>query len=149
MMIRRCIGMMLAASVLILVASVSEAGPFFFRRAAMAPAYNAYPYGYVAPQYNPYAPFGPYTAQLPAYGVIPLPLATHQMLGLDRATEYTPSTNEMLYLPRARPSIYPAVPYEPALTKTVDKTRARFEITVPTPNAIVTFDGAKTSQTGL
>src|SRR5262245_17239622 len=92
MTIRRCIGMMLAASVLILVASVAEAGPFFFRRAAMAPAYNAYPYGYVAPQDHPYAPFGPYTAQLPAYGVIPLPLATHQMLGLDRATEYTPST---------------------------------------------------------
>ena len=45
---------------------------------------------------------------------------------------------------------YPAVPFgrSPA-EQQADLTRARFEITVPTADAIVLFDGVKMTQTGL
>jgi uncharacterized protein (TIGR03000 family) len=60
-----------------------------------------------------------------------------------------PTVDQIDYIPRARPNLYPAVPYEPTPTKAADKTRARFDFTVPVPNAIVLFDGSKTSQTGI
>ena len=55
-----------------------------------------------------------------------------------------------------RTSLYPAVPYDrtpkPPEPKVIDDDglrRVRFEITVPHADAIVTFDGAVTKQTGL
>jgi len=48
------------------------------------------------------------------------------------------------YVPRKRPSLYPAIPYtEPPASgrKEVDVRRARFEITVPTADTIIWFDG--------
>jgi uncharacterized protein (TIGR03000 family) len=92
-------------------------------------------------------------APLPAYGVMPLPLATYQMQGYDlygqpRSGESSGPGFETM--PRQRPSIYPAVPYDPTPEKSAtDRRRARFDIAVPTADAIVLFDGVKTKQTGL
>src|SRR5207247_1282936 len=52
--------------------------------------------------------------------------------------------------PRMRASLYPAVPFEKSSeTASADRRRVRFEITVPYADATVTFDGARTKQTGL
>jgi uncharacterized protein (TIGR03000 family) len=128
------------------------------RRTNIPPVYNAYPWGYVYPQFNPYI------APAPAYGVMPIPyygVGPQQGWGGGplpyrgfepnfRQAVPGPTTNDIDYIPRARPSLYPAVPYEPTPTKgAADKQRARFEFTVPVPNAVVLFDGVKTTQTGL
>jgi len=142
---------MLAASVFLVLLCAADVSAFG-RRTIMPPMYNVYPYGYVYPQFNPYMPGGGYVMPLPAYGVTPLPLATWQMLGYDYGIQKPPANtmNELDYVPRSRPSLYPAVPYEPTPTqRAADLKRARFEITVPTADAVVTFDGAKTTQKGL
>jgi uncharacterized protein (TIGR03000 family) len=143
MTIQRCMATLLAASVLFGLASSADA---FGRRTIMPPVYNVYPYGYVYPQFNPYV------APLPAYGILPQPLATYQMWGYDIGGPQTGGnpTDTLNYVPRSRPNVYPAVPYEPSpAEREADRNRARFEIKVPTKDAIVIFDGKKTTQTGL
>jgi len=140
---------MLAAIALFGVLGVSELGAFGPRRAAVIPApYYPYPYAYSAPFYNPYV------APLPAYGVIPLPLTTYQnFYGYDpyfgaRRPAEGPVGDPLDYVPRKRPTAYPAVPFGGPPEQT-DIRRARFEITVPFADAVVLFDGSKTTQTGL
>jgi len=153
MTFRRCIGTMLAASVSILLLCATDVSAFG-RRSMMAPnygyGYNPYGYGYAYPQFNPYMSSPGYGAMpLPGYGVTPLPLATLQMLGYDFVQKEA-DTPQLDYVPRKRPSLYPAVPYDPTpQERAADLKRAKFEITVPTADAIVLFDGAKTTQKGL
>jgi uncharacterized protein (TIGR03000 family) len=107
--------------------------------------YYSYPSTGYGDYYLPYE--NPYVAPLPGYAILPLPLASPNWrpergwIGFGRD-----STSDRG--PRSRPTLYPAVPYEPTPSAT-DRLRARFEIGVPYANALVTFDGAKTKQAGL
>lgn len=125
--------------------------PAYSGQASPAPAY---PHMAPVPAYPP--PIHPYTAPLPGYGILPPPLATYQMIyGFDpyaggrQTNAYANATDQLDYTPRKRPELYPAIPFGKGPASEVDVRRARFEIAVPTPNAIVLFDGAKTKQTGL
>jgi uncharacterized protein (TIGR03000 family) len=116
--------------------------------------------------YSAYCPPGfignPYIAPYPGYGIMPLPFATYRSLygeDLYSSKNATPPgtlpTFQMDYLPRVRGGLYPAVPYEKAPDTRPpggakdDVTRFRFEVTVPTADAVVLLNGAKTTQTGL
>lgn len=135
--------LLLAAGFLAVMASQADA---FWRRVGPTVGYSwgpAWSHGPAYPYYNPYV------MPLPAYGILPPPLATYDMLknaGPSRAADprdYEPP-------PRARPNLYPAVPNEKQVEARVeDPRRARFDLTVPYDNAVVFFDGAKTTQTGL
>jgi uncharacterized protein (TIGR03000 family) len=148
MMYRRSVGLL--AAVLFGALSVGQAGADGPRRAAIVPYGYAAPFGapygyfYNPYSYNPYgAPFpangyyyNPYVAPFPAYGILPPPFATLRMV-------YGDSERERTEVRRARP------PEKSAEDLSADVTRFRFEITVPTPDAIVLVGGAKTTQTGL
>lgn len=147
----RCIGAFVAAMVLfsmLCAADVSARG----RRGG--PAVIQSPY-YVDPYVPGFTP-NPYIAPLPAYGILPPPLATYQMIygydpylgGRQRSTTAN-STDALDYVPRQRPDLYPAIPFGKSPAVATDPRRARFEITVPVASASVLFDGAATKQTGL
>ncbi len=158
MMYRRCVGTLLAAAAVFGALSAGQARAGEPRRAEIEP----YEYGYAAPlgtpyvspgygyYYNPYSynPYGmpfppngyyynPYVAPFPAYAILPPPFATLRMAyGGD--------------LERDRPKMRrPPVPERSAGELLADLTRYRFEITVPTADAVVLVGGAKTTQTGL
>ena len=138
MTFRRCLMTAIAAAMTALIMNHSQAEAYG-RRTMIPPAYNVYPWGYVYPQFNPYM------APIPGYGIMPLPLATY-----GARPDNAGNMDALPYEPRSRSKLYPAVPYEPTPTgAAIDRTRARFEITVPTADAIVLFDGAKTKQTGV
>ncbi len=130
---RRCVGALLAAVGLLAAPSAVQAGEPVSRQGPIVP--------YVG-QVNPYGvPYGwyyynPYVAPLPAYGILPPPLAT---LGMVQGN-FGPARYE---LRRDRP------PEKAAAELVADVTRFRFEVTVPTANAVVLIGGAKTNQQGL
>ena len=134
MMYRRCVGALLAAAVVFGALSAGQVGAFGPRRAAYVPYYGyAEPYGapYLAPGYEYY--YNPYIAPFPAYGILPPGYEAIRMAYGEQRTEAR----------RERP------PERPAEDLGADLTRFRFQITVPTENAIVLVGGAKTTQTGL
>jgi uncharacterized protein (TIGR03000 family) len=121
---------------------------------AHGPYYGAAPM-YYYPLYSD-GPFGnPYMSELPGYGILPLPLNSEFLIDGRRNPYYMRSADDStgVFPPqpaRKRPSLYPAVPYEPTpKVPESDRRRVRFEIGVPYADATVTFDGAKTKQTGL
>jgi uncharacterized protein (TIGR03000 family) len=127
-------------------ADLSASGP---RRVMPAPAYS-YPapimpvwgYGPGYPMYNPY--FG----AAPGYGVLPLPAAAWDMIYKDQRMSVDPS--QRVDQPRFRNTLSPAVPLmKSPEERELDLRRAKFEIAVPTTNAVVIFDGAKTTQAGM
>jgi uncharacterized protein (TIGR03000 family) len=155
MMYRRFLGALLTAAVVFGALSAGQTHADGPRRAAIVPYGYADPFGapYLAPaygyyynpySYNPYgAPFeafgyyyNPYVAPFPAYGILPPPFATLRMA-------YGAIERERTEVRRARP------PERSAEDLIADVTRFRFEITVPTADAIVLVGGAKTTQTGL
>jgi uncharacterized protein (TIGR03000 family) len=120
------------------------------------PAYPYYaPYGISTPGYGYGYGYGNYNygfAPLPAYGIMPAPLATMDMLYKDGfgQSQLPVVDPDVLFPPRARGSLYPAVPYEKSPeAKQADRRRVRFEITLPYGNSIVKFDDAPTKQTGV
>ena len=132
---------------------ISDAEGFGPRRVFVTPGYSYYPYP--ATNYSYY--YNPYIVPLPAYGILPPPNvnlvygADWQGYGVQRtAQDYGYPRDPLAPPARMRSSEYPAIPFErtPEVRLT-DRRRVRFEITVPFANAIVTFDGAKTTQTGL
>ncbi len=130
---RRCVGALLAAAVLLAAPSAVPAGEFAPR------AYHGYsvPSGapYQTPAYGWYY-YNPYVAPYPAYGILPPPFATLGMLDGN--------------LGRARNQVQRERPPEKSADELVaDVTRFRFEITVPTADAVVLVGGAKTTQQGL
>ncbi len=150
MMYRRCVRALLLAAVVVgaLGAQAFAGG----RRAAIVPFYGyaepafGYGYGYY---------YNPYVAPFPAYGILPPPYSTIRMYyGDDNRTPGIAgtTTNQLDYVPRMRASEFPAVPFQkpPVEAAPVDlKQRFQFEITVPTADAVVLVEGAKTTQTGL
>lgn len=115
---------------------------------------------YSTPAYNPYvAPF-------PAYGILPPPFLTAHYgwdLSTDRYARDTNGINSRAtsedygysrdffdHPPRKRPTLSPAIPFhgQRSQDRLTDSRRVRFEITVPNPDAMVFFDGVKTSQSG-
>lgn len=140
---RRSILAALAATVIMAWFCASEASAWG-RRAMMAPAYSYAPgWGYGG--YGPMAPYNPYLGGgIPGFGMLPPSVAQWDMMynqGSARAaydsvprSRNTPPSTRFMKSPEEREN---------------DLRRARFEITVPTPDAVVLFDGAKTSQTGL
>jgi uncharacterized protein (TIGR03000 family) len=162
MMLRRCFWALLAVAVSLL--AVSDLSAWGRRGPAVidSPDYfyppfagNAYPMTYGFPYNTPYGfPYTiPYVAPYPYYGILPPPFAAMQRYyGNDTGRtgiEYN-RTDTLDYEPRKRSTPYPAVPFgrSPA-EQQVDLTRARFEIDVPTAEAIVLFDGVQMKQTGL
>jgi len=133
-------------------------GPMLNPPAVQPPQIMTWQYG--APSYNPYvAPF-------PAYAILPPPFLTAHYgwdLSSDRyarntngigshatAEDYGYSRDYFDQPPRKRPSLAPALPFEGSKSpeRPNDARRVRFEITVPNPDAMVFFDGVKTSQGG-
>lgn len=133
------------------------------------PGYG-YPYGPImnGPLTEPYTPYAnysyyyytepaytPYVAPFPAYGILPPPFTTVRHYESQGTTNYgtngtTGPEARLDYTPRARASLYPALPYEKsAQEKLADLRRVRYEITVPYANAEVYIDGVKTKQKGL
>ena len=145
MNLRRCVGALLLAGCFLGLASAADAQVLRWRRG----------YGYAAPAYPPtaYTSYPPYVMPLPAYGILPPPLATYYMLqGAGTGAtgyNYGASTDQLDYIPRQRPSAYPAIPFEKSEVRLSDLRRVRYEITVPFAHATVLIDGAKTKQTGL
>jgi uncharacterized protein (TIGR03000 family) len=155
MMFRRCVWALLVAAVFLGSLGSSEVNAFGPRRVLVAPGYPGM--YYPGPGYYPY--YNPYVAPLPAYGILPQPLATMNMLygydsqayGIQRTAENYGYRRDQFEAPaRKRNSLYPAVPFEKSPEdRLTDLRRVRFEITVPFADAVVTFDGAKTKQTGV
>src|SRR5262245_14352168 len=107
---QRWLAALFAAGILGLAASESDA---WYRRgptvggSTWGPAYG-YPYAG-----GPY--YQGYVMPLPAYGVLPPPLATYNMLyGSRGMDEYYKALESTDLPPRFRPNLYPAVPYEKA-----------------------------------
>ena len=165
---------MLSAVAFLAILGASDADAFGRRGPAVIaspyygnPYYGGFPYPYYGGFANPYYggmgyAYNPYVAPLPAYGILPPPLATYQMLygasydpfyhGVRRAADdYSLRSDALDYVPRKRSSLYPAIPFgtQPPDREGADPTRARFEITVPAASAVVWFDGVKMTQTGL
>ena len=152
MMFRRCVGALLVAVAVLISLGSSEANAFGARRGYYAPGYG----GMYYPEYYPY--YNPYVAPLPAFGILPQPLATMNMLygydsqgyGAQRTENYGIVRDPSDPPARKRSALYPAVPFEKSpAERLTDLRRVRFEITVPFANAAVLFDGVKTKQTGL
>ena len=128
--------------------AIGEANAFW-RRAYAAPYSGAYSYpldtwyGYGSGYDYGYGfHYNPYVAPLPAYGILPPPLATWNMLYGDTSPYGKRTTGGGGV--RTQGSLYPS----PAEAQT-DRRRVRFEITVPNADAVVKFDGAATKQKGL
>ena len=82
MNVRRCIGVLLLAAGFASFLGVSDANAFP-RRRAVATYGQATPY-YAAPDVYPFGySYSPYVMPLPAYGILPPPLATYNMLYSD------------------------------------------------------------------
>jgi uncharacterized protein (TIGR03000 family) len=162
MMLRQCLWAVLAFAVSLLAVSDSSAwgrrGPAVIE----SPDYfyppfagNAYPMTYGFPYNTPYGfPYTiPYVAPYPYYGILPPPFATMQRYYDNDPRRTAAEFNQgdrLDYEPRKRATDYPAVPFgRSPEEKQADTTRARFEINVPTADAIVLFDGVKMTQTGL
>jgi uncharacterized protein (TIGR03000 family) len=153
MTFRQCIWALLLAGLFLDPLGISEVNAFPPRRVFVAsfPGVVYFPPGPVYPYY-----YNPYVMPLPAYGILPAPLATMNMVyrydavyyGVQRTAE---DYGYQLDTPaRKRTSLYPAVPFEKLPeVRLADLRRVRFEITVPYADAVVNFDGAKTKQTGL
>lgn len=151
---RRCVWTLLAAALLFGAFGPSAASASG-RRAMPAPywGYNTYP-GAVYPYYytNPYY-YNPYVLPLPSYSILPSMAWPYSYDAPSYyRSPYRPVADGAVIdrleaPPRMRSSLYPAIPFEK--TSDVDRRRVRFEITVPFENAIVTFDGHETKQTGL
>ena len=162
----RCIGAMLAATVLFVLGFASDAGAGHGSGVAPSPHY-----------WHPFVPgyphINPYMYPLPHYGILPPPLATfagqpgyvpyyYGPTGLSpygygpnyndprRTDGYGTAETTLDYVPRKRPTVNPAIPFakSPGASEE-DLRRARFEISLPKADAIVTYDGAKTTQTGV
>jgi uncharacterized protein (TIGR03000 family) len=157
MKIRQCVCAAILAAGFLGILAVSDVSAFGRRRSAYYSApvgeYYAEPY-YAVPAY----PYSPYVMPLPAYGILPPPLATYEML-YNRGYLADPQGTRVAdgavrdpseAPPRKRPSVYPAVPFGASPeVQLSDLRRVRYEITVPFENAIVLLDGVKTKQTGL
>jgi uncharacterized protein (TIGR03000 family) len=143
---RRCIGALLAAAVLLAAQSAVQAQSRT-RVGVIVPVnvpYGRGPYGYrapyqayQAPSYGWYQSYSYYSSvTFFAYSISPVSFASPRLVGgdIDRADYQTP---------RGHP------PEKSAEELVAEVTRCRFEITVPTPDAIVLIGGAKTSQQGL
>lgn len=153
MKLQRSVGALLLAAGLVGFFCVSDAEGFPRRRVYVSPGPAVT--NYAIPVY-PYV--SPYVAPLPAYGILPPPLATYHMLygsGYlgDSPARIVPETgvrDPYEAPPRKRPSVYPAVPFgEVVEARGADLRRVRYEITVPFEHCTVLIDGVKTSQTGL
>jgi uncharacterized protein (TIGR03000 family) len=153
MKVRQCIWALLLAGIFLSSLGISQVNAFQQRRVFVVPVPGVvyFPPGPVYPYY-----YYSYVMPLPAYGILPPPLATMNMLyrsdagyyGVQRTAE---DYGYQLDAPaRKRTSLYPAVPFEKLPeVRLADLRRVRFEITVPYADAVVYFDGAKTKQTGL
>ena len=143
--------LLLAAGFLGLAVSQADAFP---RRFGPTVGYSWGPAWSYGPAVG-YPYYQAYVMPLPAYGILPPPLATYNMLygaGGARPTDdfYYRSRDYNEPAPRARPNLYPAVPNDKKGDARVeDLRRVRFDISVPYENAVVFFDGAKTTQTGV
>ena len=158
-MLRRCFWALLAVSVSLL--AVSDLSAWGRRGPAVidSPDYyyppfagNAYPMTYGFPYNTPLGvPYTiPYVAPYPYYGILPPPFAAMQRYSANNpgpATGAYSRADTLNTEPRKRGAEYPGVPF--GSEKQADLGRARFEITVPTAEAIVLFDGVKMTQTGL
>jgi len=121
----------------------SPMGPF-----VRSPLYTpSYTYGY---SYNPYV------APYPAYGILPGPVVLGAwQYGSEgysgrTAQDYGYTQDQFATPPRKRTSLYPAVPFEKTPgDRLADIRRVRFEIQVPSENAVVLIDGTETKQAGL
>ena len=169
----RCLWTLVVASLFIAAIGAEKADAFPQRRGWSAPGvtYYSFPgpagasaglpyvtpganYLPLAPSYYPYY-YHPYIAPYPAYGIMPPPFGTMNILsgqgqyGRTDGNTYR-STRELDYTPRKRPDLNPAIPFEPrAIDILEDIRRVRFDVTVPTEDAIVIFDGVETKQKGL
>ncbi|MBI2803393.1 MAG: TIGR03000 domain-containing protein [Planctomycetes bacterium] len=166
MNLRRLIAGLCLSVGFVLSVGVADA-QFLARRRAVVYATPAANYGYSAPALNygygtPMATYwwpAPYVLPLPAYGILPPPLATYNMLyGDSYATNGAGYGNTQTYggvidptIPpaRKRSALYPAVPFGTTGGEiVVDRRRVRYEIGVPKDNAVLLIDGVKTKQTG-
>lgn len=161
MSVLRCFPALLVAFLALSVSEAKASG----RGAMPAPGVTYYAWpgpvgGMGLPHYTPGVTYGsmlpaypyyvPYIAPYPGYGVIPPPFATWQMLGYDREGRRRDEveSDPLGYIPRKRPVLSPAVPFQPAPDASVERRRVTFEIIVPTDAAVVLFDGVQTKQTG-
>jgi len=152
MKVRQCTWAFVLAGIFLSSFSISEVRAQRRVFVATVPGTVYFPPGPVYPYYYYYS----YVMPLPAYGILPPPLATMNMLSRSDAGYYGWQRTAEDYgyqldaLARKRASLYPAVPFEnlPEV-RLADLRRVRFEITVPYADAVVYFDGAKTKQTGL
>lgn len=144
MIYRRCVWALLAAAgVFAAPAAAQQGGPDLRGPDLHGPMVAPYYSGpYPVPHWVPTPTYGwqyynPYVEPLPGYGILPPPLATLQMI--ERRFERGPLPPP----PRVR------APLESAQDLVADVTRFRFEVTVPTADAVVLVNGAKTTQQGL
>lgn len=143
---RRSIWAFLAAAVILGPLGTAEVNAFGPRRTFAAPYYPSMGYGMYYPMY---------IAPLPGYGILPPPFTTMNLYGYDsqayfggRSVDDRAFTGDAAA--RKRPVLFPAVPFEKAAEERVaDLLRVRYEITVPSADAVVLLDGVKTKQTGL
>jgi uncharacterized protein (TIGR03000 family) len=162
MMFRRCLWALLAVSFVLVAAADSDGSgrgpavvqsPYYGYPPVFVPGYMySYGFPYNTPYGYPYTV--PYVAPYPAYGILPPPIQGWQnVLGggsAGKSGAETKGSDAINYEPRKRGSVYPAVPFGTAPEEQrADLSRARFEITVPTADAVVLFDGVKMKQTGL
>ncbi len=145
MKFRRSVLAALAATVFLAWFCASEASAWG-RRAMMAPAYSYAPgwgyggYGPMVPYHNPYLGGG-----IPGFGMLPPSVAQWDMMYQQGRAD----PSQRVDAPRFR-NTPPATRFmKSPEERENDLRRARFEFTVPTAEAVVLFDGAKTSQTGL
>jgi uncharacterized protein (TIGR03000 family) len=147
MKLQRCVWALLIAAAVLASLGGSSANAQG-RRVIVAPGYGYYqgPWTY---GYNYYR----YVAPLPGYGILPPPFVMMNEYGYGSTPQdlgVLSTTEGLGYIPRARNSLYPAVPYEKSPEERLQELRrVRYEITVPVEDAVVLFDGAKTKQTGL
>ena len=141
MMFRRCIGALLAVAAFLALLGSTRLSAQTPRRDTVAPgATYYYPGPYGGPIY-PY--YFPYVAPYPFYSILPPPLAAMRAAGYDMHGIQPES-------PARKRTTSDVVPYEKTPAERLsDLRRVRFEISVPTADAIVLLDGKKTKQTGL
>jgi uncharacterized protein (TIGR03000 family) len=150
-------GVILAAAIVLAFAGMSQA-QIGHRRVTYytfpapvvtTPGVTYHPPGVTYAPIYPY--YNPYVAPYPGYGILPPPLATYNYLygnTYDPAYRTHDARDYNEPPARKRNSLYPAVPFEKS-DRIADIRRVRFEITVPTEDAIVLVDGVQMKQTGL